>query len=79
MKLIITWILSTIALLISSWLVPGAKVSGFWAGLIAALVLGVVNATIRPLLVILTLPINILTLGLFTLIINALMVWLVSA
>lgn len=79
MKLLLTWLISTLALLISSWLIPGAKLSGFWSALIAALILGIVNAVIRPFLVLLTLPINILTLGLFTLVINALMVWLVSA
>jgi putative membrane protein len=79
MKLLITWLTSTAAILISAWLIPGASVSGFWAGLLIAVVLGIVNAVIRPLLLILTLPINVLTLGLFTLIINALMVLLVAA
>lgn len=79
MKLIITWLLSTAAILISAWLIPGAELSSFWAGLLVALVLGVVNAVIRPLLILLTLPINILTLGLFTLVINALMILLVAA
>ncbi|MFP4514475.1 MAG: phage holin family protein [Parcubacteria group bacterium] len=79
MKLLITWLISTAAIFISAWLIPGASVSGFWAGLLVALVLGVVNAVIRPLLLVLTLPINILTLGLFTLVINALMVLLVAA
>jgi putative membrane protein len=79
MKLLITWLTSTAAILISAWLLPGASVSSFWAGLLIALVLGVVNAIIRPFLLLLTLPINILTLGLFTLVINALMVLLVAA
>jgi putative membrane protein len=79
MKLFITWLTSTAAVLISAWLIPGVSVSGFWAGLLVALVLGIVNAVVRPFLLILTLPINILTLGFFTLVINALMVLLVEA
>lgn len=53
--------------------------ANFWSALIAALVIGLVNALIRPLLLILTLPVNILTLGLFTLVINAFMFWLASS
>jgi putative membrane protein len=79
MKLLITWLISTAAVLISAWLISGASVSGFWSGLLVALILGVVNAVIRPFLLLLTLPINVLTLGLFTLVINALMVLLVAA
>lgn len=71
MKILVTWILSALAIGISAWLIPGAEISGFGAALLAALILGAVNAVIRPLLIILTLPINILTLGLFTLVINA--------
>ena len=79
MKLFITWLTSTAAILIGAWLIPGASVSSIWSGLLIALVLGVVNSIIRPFLLLLTLPINILTLGLFTLVINALMVLLVAA
>ncbi|MCF7820554.1 MAG: phage holin family protein [Candidatus Pacebacteria bacterium] len=78
MKLFLTWFISTVALLISAWLIPGAKINSFWSALLVALMLGIVNAVIRPVLVFLTLPINILTLGFFTLIINGLMVWLVA-
>lgn len=78
MKLIITWIVSALAILLSAWLVSGVHVSGFGSALIAALVLGAVNAVIRPILIIFTLPINILTLGLFTLVINASMVALTA-
>ncbi len=79
MKIIVTWLLSALAIGISAWLIPGAEISGFGAALLAALILGAVNAVIRPLLIILTLPINILTLGLFTLVINAGMVALTAA
>lgn len=78
MKLLITWLTSTVAILISAWLITGVSVNSFWSGLLIALVLGIVNSIIRPFLLLLTLPINILTLGLFTLVINALMVLLVA-
>jgi len=61
-----------------SYIVPGIQFSGTWALLLTVIVLGFVNALIRPILVLLTLPVNILTLGLFTLIINALMFWFAS-
>ena len=78
MKILLRWIINALAILGIAYYLPGVGVSGFYAALIVALILGLVNALIRPLLIILTLPINILTLGLFTLIINALMFWLVS-
>lgn len=78
MKLIFRWLINAIALLLVANIVPGFGVDTFYTALIAALVLGLVNALIRPILLILTLPINILSLGLFTFVINALMVWLMS-
>lgn len=78
MSLIIRWLLNALTLLAIAYYLPGVAVSGFYAALIAALVLGLVNSIIRPLLVLLTLPINILTLGLFTLVINGLLFWFVS-
>lgn len=79
MVLILRWIVSALSLLLVAYLIPGFEVSGFYAALIAALILGLVNAVIRPILIILTLPITILTLGLFTLVINALMLWFVAS
>lgn len=78
MKLLLNWLLAAIAIVIASYLVPGVTLSGLFPALIAAVVLGLVNAVIRPVLLILTLPINILTLGLFTLVINALLILLTS-
>lgn len=78
MKLLINWIILTLAVLGTSYILPGVSVSGFWAALITALVLGLVNVIIKPILLFLTLPINILTLGLFTFVINALLILLVS-
>ncbi|MGE5426094.1 MAG: phage holin family protein [Bacillota bacterium] len=78
MKLFIQWLVSAIAILIAAYLIPGVVISGFWAALVVAVVLGLLNLLIKPLLLLLTLPINILTLGLFTFVINALIVMLAS-
>lgn len=75
---ILRWLINAAALILTSAIVPGFEVNTFFSALIAALVLGLVNIAIRPLLLILTLPINILTFGLFTFIINALMIELVA-
>ena len=69
--LIIRWVLNALAVLAAAWLMPGIEVTGFGAALITALVLGIVNAIIRPIILLFTLPLNIMTLGLFTLVINA--------
>jgi putative membrane protein len=79
MKLLLNWLLSAIALLLVAHYVPGFHVSGFFSALIAAVVIGLVNATIGTLLKILTFPLTILTLGIFLLVINALMLMLASA
>lgn len=78
MEVIVGLILSAMAVLIASYIVPGVSVNSFVDALITAVVLGVVNALLRPLLLLLTLPINILTLGLFTFVVNALLVLLVA-
>lgn len=70
MKLLLIWILNTLALLAVAYFVSGIYVAGFMAALMAALVIGLVNMLIKPVLVLLTLPITILTLGLFILVIN---------
>jgi putative membrane protein len=79
MRLLLNWLLSALSLLIVSHLVPGFHVRGFTAALIAALVIGLVNATIGLLLKIITFPLAFLTLGLFWLVINALMLMFASA
>ena len=78
MKLILRWVINAGALIVIAYYVPGISVQSFYSALIAALILGLINALIRPIILLLTLPVNILTLGLFTLIINALMFWLAS-
>ena len=75
MKLILKWLLSAIALLAVAHLYSGVQVQSFSAALIAALVIGLFNAVLRPVLVVLTLPVTLLTLGLFLFVINALMFW----
>ncbi|MBI4599142.1 phage holin family protein [Candidatus Uhrbacteria bacterium] len=78
MTLILRWVLNALALLIAANLIPGFEVASFYAALIAALVLGFMNALVRPLILLLTLPVTVLTLGLFVFVVNALMLWLVS-
>lgn len=79
MGIIIAWIINALALILVSYLLPGVYVAGFGSALIAALVLGLVNTIIRPILIILTIPVTIVTLGLFLLVINALMFWFVGS
>lgn len=79
MKLLLHWLLSAIALLIVAYYIPGFYVSGFFVALIAALVIGLINATLGTLLKILTFPLTIVTLGIFLLVINALMLMLAGA
>lgn len=79
MKIIIHWIVSALAILVTAYLLPGVQVDGLTAALVLAVVLGAINAILRPILVILTLPITILTLGLFVLIINGLLIMLAAS
>jgi putative membrane protein len=79
MRLLLQWLLSAIALLVTSSLVPGFHVNGLAAALIAAAVIGLLNATVGLVLKILTFPISILTLGIFLLVINAIMILVASA
>jgi putative membrane protein len=78
MSLLITWLINALALLAVPYLMQSVTVDSFWTALIAALVLGLVNTLVRPLLVLLTLPVTLLTLGLFIFIINGLMFWVVA-
>jgi putative membrane protein len=79
MKLLLVWLINAIALMAVAYLLPGIAVSGFLTALIAALVLGLVNAVIRPVLILLTLPVTLLTLGLFIFVINGLLFWFVGS
>ncbi len=78
MKLLIRLLINALAILLIAYLVPGVAVSGFYTALIVAVVLGLLNLVIKPLILLLTLPITIITLGLFTFVINALLFWFVG-
>lgn len=79
MHLLVRWLVNAIALLIVAYFMhPYVEVTSFTGALIAALVLGIVNAILRPVLVLLTCPLQLLTLGLFTFVINAALFWLVG-
>lgn len=78
MKLLLGWLLNAVALLAVAYFVPGIHLAGFGTALVAALVIGLVNTLIKPILVILTLPVTILTLGLFILVINGALFWAVG-
>lgn len=77
-SVLIDWLISALAILLISQYLPGFQVASFVTALIVALVLGILNALIKPIIVILTLPINIITLGLFTFVINAFLLILAS-
>jgi putative membrane protein len=79
MRILINWLVTTAAILISAYLLPGVSVRSLGAALVTALVLGLINAIIRPILIILTFPLTIVTLGLFIFVVNALLVLLTSA
>ena len=79
MRILLVWLINALALIAVAYLIPSISVSSFTSALIAALVLGLVNAVIRPVLVLLTLPVTVLTLGLFILVINALLFWFVGS
>lgn len=76
--MIVTWVLNALALYITAQFVPGIHVADAMAALLAAVVIGFVNTVIKPLLLFLTLPINLMTLGLFTFVINAVVLWLAA-
>jgi putative membrane protein len=79
LSFIVKWVLSAIAVLIAAYILPGVSVESFWAALLVAVILSIFNAILRPILVILTIPVTILTLGLFLLVINAVIVLLTDA
>ncbi len=78
MGLLITWIVSGLSIFIAAYIIPGVEVADLTSALIVAVVLGIINTFLKPVLTILTLPITIITLGLFSLILNALLIMLAS-
>ena len=79
MRLLLVWLVNTVSLIAVAYLMPSISVSSFTTALVAALILGLVNAVIRPILILLTLPATILTLGLFIFVINGLLFWFVGS
>ena len=79
MKIVVRWLLLAAALLLVANLYPGVQVASFSSAMVAALVLGLLNALLRPILVLLTLPVTVLTLGLFLFVINALMFYFAAS
>ncbi|NJL88931.1 MAG: phage holin family protein [Coleofasciculaceae cyanobacterium SM2_1_6] len=77
-RFLLTWLLTAIALILTSRIVPGFALDSITAAAIAAIIMGLVNAVVRPILVVLTLPLTLLTLGLFLLVVNALSLGLVA-
>jgi putative membrane protein len=76
--IVLRWLILTLAILVAAYLIEGIEVRGFGSALLAAALLGILNAVFRPILILLTLPITILTLGLFTFVINALLLMMAS-
>ena len=79
LNFLLTWLVAALSLLLTAYFVPGFEFDSFITAAIAALILGLVNAIVRPILLILTFPLTILTLGLFLFVVNALMLWLVGS
>jgi putative membrane protein len=79
LRLVVVWLINALALMAVAYLMPSITVSSFGAALIAALVLGLVNAFVRPVLILLTLPATLLTLGLFIFVLNGLLFWMVGS
>ena len=78
LRLLLVWLINAVALIAVAYLMPSITVSSFGTALVAALILGLVNAIVRPILVLLTLPVTILTLGLFIFVLNGLLFWAVA-
>lgn len=79
MKILLKWLLMTVSIMLTAYLLPGVSVQSFGTALVTALVLGLINAVLRPILIILTFPFTIITFGLFIFILNGLLVLLTSA
>lgn len=78
MDIIVNVIVNALAVIVASYIIPGVSVLSFMDAVVASIVLGIVNIFVRPLILLFTLPLNILTLGLFTLVVNAFMVLIVA-
>ncbi len=79
MKLFLRWIIFALLIIFVSWIIPGITVDNFLSAMLVSVILALINAFIKPFILLITLPVNILTLGLFTFVINALMLMLAGA
>ena len=79
MSLVIRLVLSAVGVLIAAYILPGVNVDGFFAAIVVSVILGILNWTVKPLLILLTLPLTFLTLGLFLLVINAIIILLANS
>ena len=78
MRLLLVWALNAVALLLVPYIIPGVHLEDFYSALVAVLALGLVNTVLRPIFVLLTVPVTLLTLGLFLFVVNALLFWFVG-
>ena len=78
MKIIFKWLIAAASIFGAAYFIPGISVIGFYSALVASLILGILNITVRPVLYILTLPVNMVTFGLFSIVINAAIFWFLS-
>ena len=76
---LLKWLISSLAIMLIGWLIPGVGIASWWTALWLVVLLGLINVTLKPLLIVLTLPINLLTLGLFTFVINAVLIMFASS
>lgn len=79
MSILIQLLVNALALIVTAYVVPGITVENFGAALVAAIVIAVINLVVKPIILLVTLPVNVVTLGLFTFIINGLLLWLAAA
>ncbi|THU02496.1 phage holin family protein [Lampropedia puyangensis] len=79
LELLVVWLLSALALMLVAYLLPGVHIKNYQSALIAAVILGLINAVLRPLLAFITFPLTVLTLGLFYLVLNGLLFWLAGS
>lgn len=79
MILLLKWLIMATSIMLAAYVIPGVVIKGFFAALWVALFIGIINVLVRPFLILITLPINILTLGLFTFVINAFLILLTSS
>ena len=75
-KALLRWVLFAVAIIFIAWILPGISVSGFWGAMLACVIIAIINAFVKPIVEFISLPINFLTLGLFSLVINALLLML---